>query len=784
MLFPASFFFSYRQLNEIPSSPTFDYSILADDAKFVTTIFSGALNLSRSGSKRVNLNKVVSDSTDPTEIRKQLDQIVASVQYHTPNFGQRFFRNTTALNSYDVINTSASPLRTIYLNKIAANIRDYIDTDSQPTVINPDGDPNALPTPKPFTVRLGAAPTHSFVALGGGTTGPNEVIAIGKERIPLIQEYALRVRQNTFSAKTGTSAAYNITIDHYVEVWNNTNTDIPIASLGPNPFLLIANQPGWDAGGLDDIPAGPSRDLRLPLNTAKSLPGDVPLTTFSAGTVTVLTTDTETLATLTPTTAKVYNLPIPTPSPSPSPPLRIYSGSTQKKNTNNYLRLNMIDRTTISSDYETEIAIANDLGMLESAWGAGAISTALSVNVDDGPAPTGSPSAKFNTSNYHFRGASLKGNVVTAPSPTPAATTGDPRTNAEQLRFDLNGASTGNDKTRYYSSGLNDNLIPSNSTLGGANSNYVVPSKWPDYSSSNQSSVDAPAVIANSAITSIGQLGDIFDPIRAAGDATGNDSDGIALKIKLSRSGGRTLRIGQSNRFDSALNPLGVWDGDSNSPSREWTAWRLTDVFSTTDAVQLDGRININGVSRDSGAALRAALYGYVFQDPQLGSPPLNDGAINLLIDQMRARAANDGSASYNGNTYPQFATTSGPFVERGEISEMPLFNTGTDLTGTLMTTVYDRGREELFRRLTELTTTRGNVFSVYAVGQSLIPPPVGSTAEPTVTATSEIKITFRVDPVWDTGTPSDPFVPTNLPADPRFRKPDRYAIKILYAGE
>ena len=135
------------------------------------------------------------------------------------------------------------------------------------------------------------------------------------------------------------------------------------------------------------------------------------------------------------------------------------------------------------------------LGMLESAWGGGAITTAMSVNVDDGAAPTGIGTQKFDATKYHFRGSSLRGNG----GPT-YATTGDPRTNAEQLRFDLNSAAASNDKTRYYGSGLSDNAVPgatppstSYSTLGGANSNYVTPSNWPDYSSSNQTSADAPA---------------------------------------------------------------------------------------------------------------------------------------------------------------------------------------------------------------------------------------------------------------------------------------------------
>src|SRR5205823_10357933 len=105
-------------------------------------------------------------------------------------------------------------------------------------------------------------------------------------------------------------------------------------------------------------------------------------------------------------------------------------------------------------------------------------------------------------------------------------------------------------------------------------------------SSSAQSASGAPAVIANAKITSIGELGDIFDPVRTKGDSS---------NILLSRSGGRTLKIGQPERFDATINPTGLWDGNSSSASREWTAWRLTDIFSTTDLVQLDGRVNING---------------------------------------------------------------------------------------------------------------------------------------------------------------------------------------------
>ena len=399
------------------------------------------------------------------------------------------------------------------------------------------------------------------------------------------------------------------------------------------------------------------------------------------------------------------------------------------------------------------------------------LGSTISVNIDNV-----TPSEnRLDDTKYHFRGAWLRGNSATSPF----ATAGDPRTNAEQINFDLNGAAASNDKTRYYDSGLDSSHIPANSSLGAPNSFNVNPATWHDSSSSAQSASAAPMVIANIKITSLGQLGDICDPVRTKGDSN---------NILLSRSGGRTFKIGQPERFDAATNIGGLWDGDSNSASREWTAWRLTDLFSTSDLVQLDGRVNINGINRDGGTAFKSALYGYSFQttpnsDPQLASQSLDNTSVDSLIAQLNARLSNE------PGVYPQFATTAGPLFERGEVSEMPIFNTTTS-TGTGgaatfylapgidTTTVYDRGREELFRRIAELITTRGNTFSVYAVGQSLNPQSNGA---PIVTSTSQLKVTFRIDPVWNAGTPADPFDPTT---NARFTKPDHYAIKILYAGE
>jgi hypothetical protein len=748
--FPGSFFFNFRDINQVNGQAT-----LADNAKFEATLFSGAMNLSRSGTKRVDLNRVVADSTDPTAIRNQLDQIISSITFHLPNFGQRFYRLGSDLNSLDVPNTTDTPHQTIYLNKIAANIRDYIDTDSQPTIVQND--------PPTYSIIIGSPPTHSIP--GGGASGANEVVAIGKENVPFLQEYLLRVKEVIFSAKTGDFANYTIEIDHYLEFWNMTNKDIAVSDLGPNPFLRIANQFGWLATGSTpgtDIPESPSRDFSVPLSAFRDSNGN-PLV-FRAGVPSVLTTDPTPLPSAFGVDSSRLFRP---PAGTPADQYRIYSGITTYKAGGSYLRITAQTRPTLNGyDYETELILGNDNGVIES-FGAPAVDV-ISVNVDDGTPPYGQDSAKLwssannDTCAYHFRGSSLKGNA-SAFSPIPSQK-GDPRTNDEQLSLSSS-SSVGDDQTAYKNE-LNSTNLPNYVTLTALNSQFVDCTKWTDPSNNIASQANAPGVVANAPLISVGELGNVFDPARAIGNGSGD--------IAYSRGGGRTLKIGQPDRYDVSTNPDGLWDGDSNSASREWTAWRLTDIFTTTDSASLDGRININGVNRDGGAAFNAALYGYNFEvspdsDPAIASQALTDTEVDALVSQMQTRL----------NNQSPFTQTIGPFAERGELSEMPVFNSGSTLTGHDMSSIDDRGREELFRRLAELITTRGNVFTVYAVGQALVPQ-TGSTS-PVTTSTAQLKVTFRIDPVWNV-PPIDPFDPHNPSV--RFQKPDSYAVKILYAGD
>jgi hypothetical protein len=224
--------------------------------------------------------------------------------------------------------------------------------------------------------------------------------------------------------RAGTRAAYQSVIDHYVEFWNESIRDIPLSELGPNPFLLIANQPGWNAGTLDSIPEGagpPSRDFKLFLNAAKSAIDGSSFSSFPAGSVTVFTTDSAPLVALTPNSVKphLYLVSIPPPVPNPltygssgTTDLHTYSGQTNLKS-GSQLRLNLKTRTTGSSDYETEMALGNDAGTIESSWGGAALTSTFSINADIGP------DNRFDTTKWHFKARQLKEIVLRRPTPQP-----------------------------------------------------------------------------------------------------------------------------------------------------------------------------------------------------------------------------------------------------------------------------------------------------------------------------------------------------------------------------
>jgi hypothetical protein len=367
----------------------------------------------------------------------------------------------------------------------------------------------------------------------------------------------------------------------------------------------------------------------------------------------------------------------------------------------------------------------------------------------------------IDNDQYFVRGGSLQGNRSYHAG---QAMTGDPRTNNEQLsvvRYVSGGGGTA-EETRYLNT-LDDNNVPGSSSLGMPNSAFVDPGAWTDFSSEPAGSASAPMVVADAPMRSIGELGHIFDPVRPLGPSG---------EIERSRGGGRTMTIGQ---------PDPLWDKDPTSRSYGWAAWHLADLFCTGTSLQMEGNINVNGVLRDNGAALKGALYGFHFasnpsSDPALAAQPLDQETAEALVDQLVARLKGQ----------IQTIGPRGPIFERGELSELPIFAPGANQINRLDTSkVNDRGREELFRRLVEMAATKGNVFSIYAVGQSIKQMADGRKV---ITASSQSKVTLRLIPRWNgngNDVPSATFDPTDdAEVATRFAKPDHYDVQVLQVSD
>lgn len=736
------------------ANPTNNY----DANRFVVSVHSSALNLSRGGTLRLNLNQIVSSSTDATTIRSQLDRILAGITNANTNaapsntaampaFGQRFYRlntNGTTLNDTSVVTgTAGANQRTaIYLQKIAANIRDYIDTDSQPTIVNNDNG---------FTNRTGTpnTPLNSTNVIGNGTlTSFSEVAAVGKEAVPSLTEYAVRVLLTSW-VTNATGADFTFRLFHYFEFWNPTTKDIPVSALGANPTLRIMNMYNFDVGTGTITPSAPPV-VSVPLSQFQGL------TTFPANSFTVLTTE---------SSSDEGTCPFPNNgsffrAPGSS---TIYSGRTTLRQGTGPYRVRAILGTagggragTSVSDYDLWMMLLNNDGILESfnalataSSTAGSAEAHLTIHNDTGN--------NINSSQFLTLPSSLRGNDSLSRS-------GEPRSLNEQLvtvRYTTTGDTA--NQTRFF------NASTAQSSLGSLGT-FVTPANWVDYSPAIASgSATAPYIQRDAVLDTIGRLGDVFDPTRFLGAGS--------TELLLIRGGARTLKIGQAERW-STQNAYGLWDGVETSASRNWTSWRLADVFSVTNSTNLPGVININGALRDTNA-LSALVFGLIYESSPDGAQATSGRNLNVanFVSAVRNHLA--------GGTVDTNPSNDRLIWERGQLGELadaqnrPLLSSPLNtLAGVALSTTQDRGREELVRRMMDLITTKGNVYTIYAIGQSLNP----RTGQPV--ATQRMKRTFRIDPTFNPALPADnTFDPTQAGTgsnNDRFRRPSGFTVTVL----
>ena len=836
----------------------------ADELKFLTTAHSAGLDLSRGGFKRFNINSlgfnnIVSnaltplDSSNAGQVRSNLNRVVAALtnSNSVPNFGQRFYRlnnNAAGINSSNAVSTNHAA---IYVQKVAANLLDYIDDNDQPTVISNNAS---------FSLVTGR-PTVGILPVGGGTAGSNPIAAVGVENVPRLQEYAvhLRVRKMqwdpanpdsfgfVFNTNQGavnpTLAEYEVWLDHYFEFWNPGTRNF---TNSPDTFLKIFDQPKWGPGSGGGVVTGTAGRGSGDFTTNNRVSSEIPLidaitgdpVVFPAGEVTVLTTAPLTALN---TGTDPNGVLVVTTNPSALVPLanvpasdRVFTGTTSSIRTANYdyqagaapfnggpdfgyNRLFEVQMQfgrpagTSVTDYASGVLIGNNQGIIESHVGLpiGVISgnSKFSAIVESSwnrndlrHVPGNIPNGQVD----NVRGGGMRGNAnngASTASSKPNPREGDPRSLLEQLELNIYSAGGSPDHTRFYNSiGPGASPVFVNNTFGRPNTNYVLATNWTDSSSINAGASNAPLFVRNGAMQSIGELGHITDPARAY---ITNGSVPLGA-----RGGGRTLRVGQSELTNSGGTNVTWYDGNQTNASRTWTSWRLADIFTTTSAstnggsldpqghltnrlgvsrgptntnlvvLSIPGLINPNGSLRDGGAALRAAFEGLRF----LPSP---DGSINTAnrpanVNSL-ATAVLTRMTNLTGSGLP--AGTLNPFWERGELSELSLFNSATTLSGVSMQQAFDRGREEVIRRSIEMITTRGSTFTVYVIGQKL--------QGTNVTGTARLSQTFQLEPQFaytntaasgrPPGYADDMFDPGNAAAiEGRFRAPTNYTTRVL----
>jgi type II secretory pathway pseudopilin PulG len=186
----------------------------ADDFENIKSmVTSGSLADERGavGTRKINLNDWAaqfSDYTTPAGRFQLAVKVVALGDYINlvmPDYASRYYRGTVS-----------DPDKRQYCVKLAANIHDYIDTDSQPTAIRSNYFGWVEP-PDPTQIGEGApaAPPAAF----------------GKEAVPAIGEYV-----GYFYNDGG-----SLRIDHTFETWNLHTKDIDISTLG-NVQILVSER--------------------------------------------------------------------------------------------------------------------------------------------------------------------------------------------------------------------------------------------------------------------------------------------------------------------------------------------------------------------------------------------------------------------------------------------------------------------------------------------------------------------------------------------------------------
>lgn len=725
------------------------------------TIYSRHDDRSPDGKRRVNLNALVTSTTDGNQIANQTLTIRNAITNNLPTFGERFY---SAANG--TITTPTPVHQKAYATRIAANIRDFIDTDCQATIIKQDD-------------TAYAGNSADFIPFDPTILQDGDLpYAFGKESGLCLSEYVRVARvvnqpNGAHPASSTTPVTIQVRFGHYVELQNISGKTITTSDLGNDPHIILAGRGNW-INAFPSVSGGSPEKLRLS-DVKMRLPASL---SIPPGGIVYFTTDGGTFpcdsqnGLLGFTSTNRYQLAFGTGpgqwslvNTSGNTPASTANGyedymvTTRATNSGTSLRYAVYNSESLSSpsypNQQERLILANSNGILDCAFRI--YSTLRQYLYRDAQNPS------WCSTCLNDPESATVNNAPNNSTSDPRFTRGDLRSNFEIVSVVKKSTSQ---SWKNSDDGTGSSLGSSNSTtLGALNYNYGNMTTYTGNATWQKGLYEITTDPAGNAfykstnLTSLAELGYIYDPIR--------------YDIEGYRSMGATLRIGQSdsptnNRATNSAADFQNWLGGRGSDSVTNAAYAknaflLMDVFRTD--TNTSGRINPNSVVRDGlGTVMRAALTNFVFENQA------TNGASSLLGNQT-LNPTNTVAAIRN------FATNSsnGFLVSVGDLSRIPAFwGNGTSSTnivpGIAMSAASDTGKEEFLRRTANLLTTQSLAYTVYMVGQTgeIVSKGGIDTFVPAATTTTETVI--QLEPIYPSTSGETPVAPVGWKTlKPRF---------------
>lgn len=277
------------------------------EMRFLTTDYSAGLDLSRGGFRRFPLVPANLTSGDINGLKRFIAAITNTNA--CPDFGQRFYKSAATADSASYagllnqnhvtvgrqsVSTASVPFAAdLYLLRLAANLKDALDSDNAPTFITGTNVSDAQFL-LPDTIESHKKPASAWAIspAGGGTVGRpliytdgagsrgTNLAAIGKENIPRLQEYAIHGRVLSMNPvgvndpkNDNSGATFKVAIDHYLEFWNMGSEDIDLRGFYFRLYdMPVANLKGDTLSGSCPALTDPARSVTLLVVEDSSLP--------------------------------------------------------------------------------------------------------------------------------------------------------------------------------------------------------------------------------------------------------------------------------------------------------------------------------------------------------------------------------------------------------------------------------------------------------------------------------------------------------------------------------